>query len=277
MDNSSKIKKINKVLLNFVAIIVTLSVLIPLLLIVYTSFKGGIDAKSLSFSIPEEWDFSNFSTVIKKGKLGTAFVNSLLYSAVGSFITVLFSSSAAYYFSRRKSKISEMFYLLIVLGIVLPVNYVTLMKVMQILHLNNTRIGIIFLYISAQTPFLVFLIYGFVSKIPREIDEAAVIDGCGPIKLFFYVIFPLLKPILITAFVLCFLNMWNEFIMPLYFLNATEKWPMTLAVYNFFGQFGYQWQYICADVLLTSLPVVILYLICQKQIVGGQTAGSVKG
>lgn len=86
-----------------------------------------------------------------------------------------------------------------------------------------------------------------------------------------------MKPVLITASVLCFLNMWNEFVMPLYFLNSTEKWPMTLAVYNFFGRFETQWNLICADVLLTTLPVLILYLICQKYIVGGMVAGAVKG
>jgi raffinose/stachyose/melibiose transport system permease protein len=123
----------------------------------------------------------------------------------------------------------------------------------------------------------VFLYYGFVSKIPVELDEAAVIDGCGPWQLYFRVILPLLKPAAVTSGVLCFLNTWNEFIMPLYFLNTSSKWPVTLSVYNFFGQYEMSWNLICADVLMTCLPVVIVYLLGQKYIVGGQTAGAVKG
>ncbi len=262
---------------NSVAWILTLVMLIPLALIVVTSLKSGADARALSFALPQQWDFSNFQTVIEKGKLVTGFLNSLLYSGLGTIVTVLFASMAAYMFSRRKSKGSKALYLFLVLGIVMPINYVSLMKVMQMLHLNDTRYGIIFLYTAVQMPFMVFLIYGFVSRLPLELDEAAVIDGCGPIRLFFSIILPLMKPVLVTASVLCFLNMWNEFIMPLYFLNSTTKWPMTLAVYNFFGQFSKQWNLICADVLLTSLPVIVMYLVCQKHIVGGQTAGAVKG
>ena len=165
----------------------------------------------------------------------------------------------------------------VVLGMFIPVNYVTLTKIMQVTSLNNTWYGIVLLYTAMQIPFSVFLIFGFVSKIPSELDEAAILDGCTPIQLFIRIVFPMLKSAVITAGVLCFLNTWNEFIMPLYFLHSSEKWPMTLAIYNFFGQYEMSWNLICADVILTCLPVVILYVACQKYIVGGQTEGAVKG
>ncbi len=262
---------------NTVAWIISIIMLVPLALIVINSFKTAQDASTLSLALPEQWDFSNFATVIEKGKLGTGFLNSLLYSGAGTFGTVILAAMAAYVFSRRRTRGNKFLYMFMVLGIVIPINYVALMKVMQMFALNDTRVGIIFLYMAIQLPFMVFLIYGFVSRLPVELDEAAVIDGCGPIRLFFSVIFPLMKPVLITAAVLCFLNMWNEFIMPLYFLNSTDKWPMTLAVYNFFGQYHKQWNLICSDILLTSLPVVVMFLACQKHIIGGQTAGAVKG
>jgi len=262
---------------DIIAWLVTLVSLIPLLLVVFTSFKSGTDAKTLSFSLPETWDFTNFATVIEKGKLGEGFLNSLTYAGIGSVITIFFAAMAAYVFSRNRSRGNRFLYTFVVLGIVMPINYVSLMKVMQFLSLNDSRLGMIFLYTAIQMPFMVFLIYGFVGRLPTELDEAAVIDGCNPLRLFFSIIFPLMKPILTTAVVLCFLNMWNEFVLPLYFLNDTAKWPMSLAVYNFFGRYSREWNLICADVLLTSLPVVILYLLCQKQIVGGQTAGAVKG
>ncbi len=123
---------------------------------------------------------------------------------------------------RHEAEQSDL-YMFMVLGITMPVNYVALTKVMMFLHINNTRLGIILLYTAMQIPFSVFLIHGFVARIPVELDEAAVIDGCGPVRLFFTIIVPLLKPALATVVVLTFLNTWNEFISPLYFLGSSEK------------------------------------------------------
>ncbi|MDR1807091.1 MAG: carbohydrate ABC transporter permease [Propionibacteriaceae bacterium] len=262
---------------NVFAWLLSASMLVPLLLIIVTSFKSDRDGQTMSFAWPQEWNPANFVTVIQKGKLGAGFLNSLLYSSVGTVVTVLLAAMAAYVFSRRRSRGNQILYLVVVMGIVLPINYVALMKVMQLFALNNSRIGIIALYIAVNIPFTVFLIYGFVARIPVELDEAAVIDGCGPIRLFFLIILPLMRPVLITAAVLGFLGMWNEFIMPLYFLDSTAKWPMNLAVYNFFGRFESKWNLVSADVLLTAAPVIVLYLVCQKYIVGGQTVGAVKG
>ena len=165
----------------------------------------------------------------------------------------------------------------IVLGITLPINYVALMRVMIFLHLNNTKLGIVLLYAAMQLPFSVFLVHGFVARVPIELDEAAVIDGCGSVRLFIWIVMPLLKPVMATVFVLTFLNTWNEFVSPLYFLSSSEKWPMTLSVYNFFGMYFKDWNLVCADILMTSLPVILVYLFGQKYIVSGMTAGAVKG
>lgn len=276
-DTRRKPFRLSNLVKNIIAFGLSAIMLIPLLLIVITAFKSSADARSMSFDWPEEWDPSNFATVIEQGKLVDGFLNSMLYSAAGTILTVVLAAMAAYMFSRRRTRWNKILYMFVVMGIVLPINYLALMKVMQVLALNNTRIGIILLYSAIQLPFMVFLMYGFVARIPQELDEAAVIDGCGPIRLFFQIILPLMSPVLITAGVLCFLNMWNEFVLPLYFLNSTDKWPMTLAVYNFFGRYSTEWNLVAADVLLTSLPVVIMYLAAQKYIVGGQTAGAVKG
>jgi len=163
------------------------------------------------------------------------------------------------------------------MGIAMPINFFTLTKVMQITQLINTQLGIIVLYAATQLPFNTFLIYGFVESLPRELDEAAIVDGAGPLRLFFRVIFPLLTPVLATAALLSFLDVWNNFIFPLYYLNDTSNWPMPLAVYNFFGQFESYWNLVSADIVLTILPVIAVYLLGQRFIVSGMTAGSVKG
>lgn len=276
MNGKTKKTTIN-VLKNVLAWVISLIMLIPLALIVINAFKPDSEALTLTLSLPKEWTFSNFSIVIEQGKLIRSFLNSFLYAGCATLIAVVLGAMAAYIFSRRRDRLNSGIYMYMVLGIVIPINYVALMKVMQVTHLNNSVPGIILLYVATQLPFTVFLIYGFVSKVPVDLDEAAVIDGCGPFRLFFNIILPMLKSSIVTAAVLCFLNTWNEFVMPLYFLNSSEKWPMTLAVYNFFGQYSKSWNLICADILLTCLPVIIMYLVCQKYIVGGQTAGAVKG
>ncbi len=271
-------KLVQAIVRNLIAWIFSAVCLIPLLLILFNSLKdkkaaAGMDLKLPG--IPLQW--SNFVTVIEKGKLATSFLNSLKYSAGSVILCVLFAALAAYVLSRNPTRLNRFLYMFLVLGITLPINYVALTKVLQFLHLNNTTPGIILLYTAMQLPFMTFLIHGFVAKVPMELDEAAVIDGCGPVQLFFFIVFPMLKPAVATATVLTFLNTWNEFVSPLYFLNRTEQWPMTLSVYNFFGMYFKDWNLVCADILLTSLPVLIVYLIGQKYIVSGMTAGAVKG
>lgn len=262
---------------NILAWAISLVMLVPLLLILFNSFKTNLEAAEMTLSLPTALNWENFAKVIEKGKLDITFLNSLLYSVGSVLLTTLLSSMAAYVMSRNRSHLNNFFYFFIVLGITMPVNFVALMRVMQTLHLVNKRIGIILLYTAIQIPFNVFLIYSFVGKIPRDIDEAATIDGCGPLRLFGSIVLPLMKPVLVTVMVLTFLNTWNEFVMPLYFLGESTKWPMTLAVYNFFGMYFKDWNLVCADIVLTCLPVVLVYLFGQKYIVSGMTAGAVKG
>lgn len=266
------------IFVNAVAWLLSLICLIPLLLILFNSLKDKNAASDMSLSLPTlpiPWE--NFSVVISKGKLAVSFINSLTYSFGSVLICSVLAAMAAYVLSRNATRLNRILYMFIVLGITLPVNYVALMKVMLFLHLNNTKQGIILLYAAMQLPFSVFLIHGFVARIPTELDEAAVIDGCGSVRLLFLVVLPLLKPAMATVFVLTFLNTWNEFVSPLYFLSSSEKWPMTLSVYNFFGMYFKDWNLVCADILLTSLPVILVYLLGQKYIVSGMTAGAVKG
>lgn len=263
---------------NIVAWVVTMICLIPLLLILFNSLKDSVAAQSMSLTLPGfPFCWENFTTVIERGKLAGSFINSMTYSTGSVILSVLLSTMAAYVLSRNGTKFRNTLYMYMVLGLTMPMNYVALTRVMIFLHLNNTKLGIILLYTATQIPFTTFLVHGFVAKIPQDLDEAAVIDGCGPVRLFLQIILPLLKPVLATAIVLVFLNTWNEFISPLYFLSSSEKWPMTLSVYSFFGMYFKDWNLICADILLTCLPVIVIYVFGQKYIVAGMTAGSVKG
>lgn len=262
---------------NILAWLLSLLLLTPLLLILLNSFKTSTAASEMNLALPASLEWSNYSVVIEKGKLGITFLNSLCYSVSSVLLCTLLSAMASYVLSRNRKKLHRFLYMFIVLGIAMPINFVTLMTVMQTVNLMNSRIGIVLLYTATQIPFNIFLIHSFVSKIPEDIDEAAIIDGASAPGMFVRIVLPLLKPVLVTVMVLTFLNTWNEFVMPLYFLDSSDKWPMTLAVYNFFGMYFKDWNLVCADIVLTSAPVILVYLLGQKYIVSGMTAGAVKG
>ncbi|WP_017211736.1 carbohydrate ABC transporter permease [Clostridium beijerinckii] len=270
-------KSIGSVAANIVTIFISLLVLIPMVVLFLNSFKTQGESNKMSLSLPKEWIFANYKTVIEQGKLVSSFFNSLLYATCSVLIIVIVVAAAAFVIARNRKGINNFIYYFILSGIAIPINNVALMKVLQALNLVNTRLGIILVYAAINIPLSLFLSYGFISTIPREIDEAAVIDGCGPIRLFIKIILPLLKPIISTLFVLNFMVVWNDFTMPLYYLNNSAKWPMTLAVYNFFGAFENSWNLVSADIILTLLPVLIIFILGQKYIVGGVSAGSVKG
>src|SRR5450432_2090854 len=254
-------KVLQRVGANSIAIIASVIMVIPVYLIVTNSFKDSVQSSSMGLDLPVAIHLENFTTVIDKGKLATSFFNSMLYACTATFVGTLVSAMAAYVLSRNRTRINRLLYLFLIMGIAVPTNYFTLTKVMQITHLINTKFGITILYAAFQIPLAVFIIYGFVASIPRELDEAAIIDGCGPIQLFVSIILPLLTPVLVTTGLLGFLGSWNEFLLPLYYLNNSNNWPMTLAVYNFFGQYQQSWNLVSADILLTILPVIVIYLV----------------
>lgn len=203
-------KKIGHIIGNVVSLFISLIVLIPLVVLLVNSFKTSAEADRMTLSLPKQWMFENYSTVIEQGKLISSFFNGLLYATGSVVIIVAVVSLAAFVISRNMKGINRALYYFIISGIAMPINNVSLMKVMQAFHLVNTRFGIILLYAAINIPLSLFLAYGFIETIPREIDEAAVIDGCTPWQLFTRIIAPLLKPIVSTLFVLDFMAIWND-------------------------------------------------------------------
>lgn len=270
-------RNIWSVLLNVVAFTMTAVVFVPMLTIVVNAFKTQKESSTLTLSLPKTLQWDNFSVVIERGKLGTAFTNSLIYSFASVALIVLITLLAAFVISRNKSSLNLLIYTFVISGIAIPINYMALIKWLQTLGLMNTRVGVILVYTAMNLPISLFMAYGFMSSVPRELDESAIIDGCGFWGMFVRIILPLLKPVVSTLFVLNFLNCWNEFMLPLYLLNSSEQWPMTLAVYNFFGLYERSWNLVCADILLTCLPVLVVFLLGQKYIIDGLTSGAVKG
>ncbi|HJB28531.1 MAG TPA: carbohydrate ABC transporter permease [Candidatus Blautia faecavium] len=276
MNNIRTIKKIKRIIHFLFIAVLSFVILLPIYFIIINSLKTVEESRTLSFALPEVFQWGNYLEVIQAASLVRAFCNSMLMAGVSVIICVLTGAMASYVLSRRPTKLNNALYVYFFLGLIAPVNYVTTLFTLKFLHLQNTYVGIILEFATLGIPFLVFLYYGFYESIPRELDEAAVIDGCTPSQLFFRVVFPLLKPATITGLVLNFLGAWNDFVTPLYLLSDNEKLGMTNSIYNFFGEHFNDWNMIFADIALTVAPIVILYLCGQKYIVSG-TAGAVKG
>ncbi len=252
-------------------------VIMPFYLVVINSFKERNEAARMSLALPKKWLFENYLVVIEQGKLIQGFTNSMIYAVISTVLGVMICAMAAYVLCRRKTKLNTFLYYFFLCGLFVPVSYVTLIRVLNAFSLNNSRLGIIVVFTSSMIPFCVFTIRNFVLTIPVEMDEAAVIDGAGSITLFFKIIFPLLKPIITTCFILQFMGIWSDFLTPLYLSNSSSMHPMTLSVYQFFGKNKSYWNYIFADIILTCLPMIAVYLMGQKYMISGITSGAVKG
>jgi raffinose/stachyose/melibiose transport system permease protein len=258
-------------------VVLTLVILAPFAIIFSNSFKTKVDAQQMGIVPTLHPVWSNYATVVERGNILISFLNSVLYTAVATAGTLVVTAMAAYVLSRRESRASRIIYLFIVFGIMLPTNFVALIKVEQSLHLLNSRVGLILYYVASNVAFGTFIIHGFVSTVPRAMDESAAIDGAGPFLIFSAVILPLLQPILVTTAVLCGMGVWNDFINPLYLLNSSSAWPMTLSIYGFFGRYEQEWNLVFADIVMTCIPILAIYLVGQRYIVSGLTAGAVKG
>ena len=268
-------KRINRIL-EIILWICSIVTIYPMLMVLLTSFKSKGEAAYMSVSLPSEWHFENYLTVIEKDffrSLG----NSIFITGISVVLIVALSAFLSFVIVRRATALCNISYKVITLGIIAPFAALPTIQLLQQLGMYGSRIGLCMVYASLYMPFTTMRFCGFIKGIPRELDEAAVMDGAVAGRLFLKVILPLLKPVLATTGVLNFMWVWNELQIPLYLLNSSSKWTLPLSVYNFYGQFSRSWNLVCADVVLVSLPVILVYIFAQKWVIAGMTAGAVKG
>lgn len=271
------VKKIKSRLLEIIMWLLSILILYPLAMIILTSFKTYEEAGDLNIQLPKEFMISNYMTVFVDGKLLRSFFNSTVITFTAVFLLVMCSSMIAYILVRNKTKFNRFVSKLMLVGIIAPFAPLPTIKMLQAMGLYGTYISLILVYTAIFIPFSAMLISSFVQSIPVSLDEAATIDGCNGTSLFFRVIFPLLKPVIVTVGVLDFMWIWNDFQYPIYLLNSSKMWTLPLSVYNFFGKYGRSWHLVTADMVMITLPVVLLYLFAQKYIISGMIAGAVKG
>jgi raffinose/stachyose/melibiose transport system permease protein len=256
----------------------SLVVLIPLYFAIVNSFKVEAEANLLRVSLPQKWAIlENYQEVIKRGNIFVAFKSSIIVTFATVVLAIVFASMAAFVMERKKTKVSGLLDFFVLMGIIVPPSIVPTFFLLKLLDLHGTYQGVVLIYIALYTPVSIILYKGYFKTVPREIDEAAIIDGCNFTQLYWRVVFPLLKPVSSTVFIIIFMSVWNDFTIALYFLNTPNRFTLPLTVYFFFGQYFNSWNLVFADVILIALPVVAVYFFAQKSIIAGMTAGAIKG
>ncbi|MGE5607292.1 MAG: carbohydrate ABC transporter permease [Bacteroidota bacterium] len=271
-------KSIQQLLIEGFGILLSGVVLIPLYFIVINSFKTKNEAADMLLTFPKKLQIvENYQRVFVEGKILSAFINSLTITLIAVAFIILFSAMIGFILQRRKGKFTNLVNFLLIAGLIVPPAIVPIFWVLQQIHLQSSFTGVILIYITFGLSFSAMLYKSFFTTVPQEIDEAAIIDGCNITALFFRVIFPIVKPVTFTVFIVQFLSVWNNFDIALYFLSSPTKFTMPLTVYFFFGQYNSYWNLVFADVVLIALPVVIVYFIAQKHVISGMTSGAIKG
>ncbi|QGQ95103.1 carbohydrate ABC transporter permease [Paenibacillus psychroresistens] len=264
-------------LLEIVMLILSLIYITPLIIMVLTSLKTSGEADAFNLKWPTKWMFSNYVDIFEKANLVRSLLNSVFITVTTLVIVIVFSSMAAFIIARVSNKRTKSIYYLFSMGLFVPLFLITTIAVNKFLHINGTYLGIILVYVSTTLSWSVFLYTGFIKGIPRELDESAIVEGCGSVKLFFRIIFPLLLPVTATNVIVLAITIWNDFLLPLFLLNNSKQWTITLSIYGFFGQYSRDWNLVCAVLVVTLAPITILYFSFQKYVIEGMTAGAVKG
>jgi len=258
-------------------LLASLLILLPVLIMIFGSFKTSAEVLDFSLKLPEKWMFSNYVRVFEEGGLARSFWNSVLITGVSSIINIVASSAASFILARRETKLANTLYMFFFMGLIAPMSTITTIRIVQALGFYGSITSVILIYASLNTAFSVFLYSGFIKTIPKALDEVAFLEGASVLGVFFRIVTPLILPVNATVAIMVFMSVWNDITIPLYFLTDSSTWTMPLSIYNFYGKYSREWNLIFANLVLTSLPVFILYLFGQKYIVSGLTAGAVKG
>jgi raffinose/stachyose/melibiose transport system permease protein len=251
---------------------------IPIYYLVVSTFKNQKEIMTSPLALPSSFTLDNYRKALATMDFWRNFGNSLFITVCSVIVIIVFGSMAAYAVSRRKNKVTGFISWYFIIGFMVPLQttMLPLFTIMRSLHMINTFRGMIFLH-SNQVAFAYFMYRSFMSTVPKELEEAAQIDGAGLLTTFWVVVFPLLKPVTATLVIFNTMWIWNDFLLTYLFLSSTKKATLIMQVYNGVCQFSNDWSIMMPALVLALLPMVIFYLIMQKHIIGGLTVGSVKG
>lgn len=252
--------------------------LVPFFLVLLNSFKGNKEIILDPLALPEKWNFAGYIKAFESMNYLQTFKNSLFITVLSIVLIVLLAVMCAYFFARNNWKINNMLFMIMVASMIIPFQTIMIPIVRNFSAINavdNIFMVVVF-YIGAHISMAVFMFQGFIKNIPVELDEAATIDGCSDFQILFKIIFPLLKPIISTVAVLDILAIWNDFLLPYILLQDNQLKTLPLMTYSFFGQYSVDYSLVCSGLVMSILPVIIIYAFMQRQIIDGVVAGAIK-
>jgi raffinose/stachyose/melibiose transport system permease protein len=254
--------------------------LVPFLFTFVIASMDRTQANELKFTWPQPFvllDNVGEALAARDYLMVIAFINSIILTVASVAALVILSAMVAYIWQRRASRWSPVVNILVLAGLIVPPAVVPTIWVLQTLGLFRTMPGLIFIEIAYGLPFCILLFRAFIASVPRELDEAAVVDGAGSVQIFFRVIFPVLRSVIMTVIILQSVLIYNDFQNPLYFLPGTQNATVQLTLLNFQSQFTTQYNLLFATILLVTIPPLIMFIFFNRKIVAGMAAGSVKG
>jgi raffinose/stachyose/melibiose transport system permease protein len=263
----------------FALAIAAIVFVVPFVFILTTALRDKTSASELRFGWPDSiylWDNVMAVVSARNYMLLTAFMNSIILTVVSVAMLVVFAAMVGFVLQRRPSRWNPLINFLVLTGLIMPPAVVPTIWVMQSLGLFKTLSGLILIEVAYGLSFSILLFRAFIATIPRELDEAAIIDGAGPFTLFFKVILPLLKPVAVTNVVVQSVAIFNDFTNPLYYLPGKDNVTVQLTLYNFQSQFNTSYNLLFMNILIITIPPLIMFLFFNRQIVEGMTAGAVK-
>lgn len=250
----------------------------PFLLIVVNSLKPNQQITSNPLALPQVFQLDNYMSAYQKMNFMSSLTNTILITAASVIFIALFSAMAAHYLVRNKTKGNQFTFFLMVASMIIPFQaiMIPLVNIYGSLGLLNSKTSLVFMYIGFGSSLAVFIYHGFIKSIPKELEEAAMMDGCTRIQTFFRIVLPVLIPTTTTIAVLNVLWIWNDFLLPSLVLVNPDTRTLPLSTYYFFGSYAVDYGPLMAGLLLTILPVMLIYLVAQKYIIQGVMQGSVK-
>jgi len=256
-----------------------LVVLFPIWVLLINSFKTRLTIYTNPFWVPEKWNFGNYSTVFKDGNFLLYFKNSLVVVVLSLALVLIVSSFASFALANWKGKASRRLYLFFIAGMMLPIKIasIKLLEIMRALGLLNTIWSLVPIYVAMGLPIGIFILTEFIREVPRDLTEAAIIDGSSYVRVFTTITIPLTRPALSTVAIYNLIPFWNDLWFPLIFINDEKQKTLLLGVTRLFGQYQTDWSKVLAVLTLSAIPVLALYLCMSKQFIQGVTAGAVKG
>lgn len=253
--------------------------LLPVGYMLLTSVKSSLEIAVNPLGFPQHLSFENYIDVFTRMNYVRSVLNTVFITAVSSFGIVICAALAAYPLARLQTRWTNAIYHYFSFGLMVPsfVVIIPLYSLMRSLGLVNTYAGLILIYIAFNIPFAVFFFTSFIRALPKELEEAALIDGCTPITVFWHIILPLLRPVIGTVTMFITLSIWNDFLLPLVFLFDQSSRTVMVTVYSFLGYYGFNPTTLFPAAVLGSLPLLVFFFFLQRQIIAGISAGAVKG